>query len=337
MRSLAELADWQQGHAEAALDPDLPIIDAHHHLRRRHDQTYLPCDFLAEFGGHRVSATVGMEYGSGHREEGPHELRPVGETEFVLREVLPDHPGICAGFVGFADLRLGKRVKPILEAHITAGGGRFRGVRQALRWDPAGIGMHGELDPPGLALASDFRLGFAELAPLGLSFDVWAFHHQLLEIVDLARKFPATTLIVNHVGGALGVGPYAERRDETLAQWRTGLGELSRCPNIFMKVGGLGMLYFGFDFHKRTAPPGSEALATAWRPYFNECFDRFGPERCMFESNFPVDKQSCCYATLVNAHKRLAADLTVTERAAYFFGTAARVYRLPTELIGKAG
>lgn len=328
VRSLAALAAWQGGAAEPVLEPDLPIVDSHHHLWCRDNGDYRPGDFAADAGGHAVVATVCIECSAGYRPDGPEELRSVGETEFIAAEAAGAPNGVGAAIVGQADLRLGARVREILEIHIEAGQGRFRGIRQQLRWDPAGIGMFGRPGPRSLALDPAFREGFAALAPLGLSFDAWLFHPQLDELVDLARAFPDTAIILNHVGGPLGVGAHAGRRDEVLALWRRGIVELARCPNVQVKVGGLGMLYYGFDFHERGAPPDSVELAAAWRPYAEECFDRFGVDRCLFESNFPVDKQSCSYNALANAFKRLTRGFSEAERSAFFSRNAARTYRI---------
>jgi predicted TIM-barrel fold metal-dependent hydrolase len=334
VRSLRELAAWQAQESEPVLDPGLPIVDTHHHLWRRDTGDYLPADLMADFGGHAVVATIGIECGAGYREDGPEEMRPVGETEFIVAETagVGTPPGLCAGIVGRVDLRLGDRVQGVLEAHIAAGRGRFRGIRQPLRWDAAGIGMFGRPGPQSLALDAAFRDGFARLAPLGLSFDAWLFHPQLDELVDLARAFPDTAIILNHVGGPLGTGPYAGRRDEVFAEWRRGIAALAQCPNVLVKIGGLGMLYYGFDFHERAIPPGSAELAAAWQPYAEECFTRFGIDRCLFESNFPVDKQSCSYRVLANAFKRLTQGFSAAEKAAFFSRNGARAYRLDTEM-----
>jgi L-fuconolactonase len=330
VRSLRELAEWQAHDLEPVLDPGLPIVDTHHHLWRRDRGDYLPADLTADFGGHSVVATVSIECTAGYHPDGPEEMRPVGETEFIAAEAAAagTGTGLCAGIVGRADLRLGDRGQAVLEAQIEAGQGRFRGIRQPLRWDATGIGMFGQPGPRALALDPAFRDGFARLAPLGLSFDAWAFHPQLEEVADLARAFPDTVVIVNHVGGPLGTGPYAGRRDEVFALWRRGIAALAQCPNVAMKIGGLGMLYYGFGFHERAAPPGSPELAAAWKPYVDECFERFGVGRCLFESNFPVDKQSCSYRTLVNAFKRLTHGFSDGEKAAFFSRNGAQAYRI---------
>jgi predicted TIM-barrel fold metal-dependent hydrolase len=327
-RAMAELDTWLARQSEPVLEPELPIIDPHQHFWRRALGDYLPDALLADAAGQRVIGTVFIECRTAHRQTGPDAMRPVGETDFVVETTAGAPPWLAAGVVGFADLTLGPRVRPVLEAQIAAGRGRFRGIRHPLRWEATGIGMYGRQHPAGLALDLDFRRGFAELAPLGLSFDAWLFHTQLGELLDLARAFPETTIIVNHGGGPLGVGRHAGRRQEIFGLWRERIAALAACPNLVMKVGGFGMLYAGFDFHAATAPPDSAALAVAWRPYVETCLEHFGPGRCMFESNFPVDRQSCNYRALWNAFKRLTAGLPAEERAALFHGTAARVYRL---------
>jgi predicted TIM-barrel fold metal-dependent hydrolase len=173
-----------------------------------------------------------------------------------------------------------------------------------------------------------FREGFAQLSPLGLSFESWQYHPQLPDATDLARAFPGTTIILNHVGGVLGVGPYSGHRQEILAGWRKDINELAKCPNVYCKLGGIGMVSFGFDFHERDVPPSSEDLAAAWRMYVEPCIEAFGVNRCMFESNFPPDKQSCGYTELWNAFKRITASASSSEKTALYSGTAAKVYRL---------
>jgi predicted TIM-barrel fold metal-dependent hydrolase len=331
VRSLAETAGWQAGEREEILDPDLPIVDPHHHIWMKPDDSYLAADLERDFGsGHNIVATVFIECVTAYRPNGPTEMKPVGETEFVVRS-LPERPSgtrFAAGIVGRADLSLGDRVRPVLEAQIEAGQGRFRGIRRPVRWDPEGIGLFGKPFPQSLALDMEFRKGVAQLEPLGLSFDGWLFHHQLGEFADLAAAFPNTPMILNHVGGPLGVGRFAGHRAEVFEDWRKAMAELARLPNVLVKIGGLGMLYYGFDFHMRPEPPHSSELAQAWSPYVLECVELFGPSRCMFESNFPVDKQSCSYRTLWNAFKRITNDFSTDEKTALFSGVAAKAYRL---------
>jgi predicted TIM-barrel fold metal-dependent hydrolase len=270
-----------------------------------------------------------------YRADGPQALRPVGETEFVDGIAATSARGargptrVAAGIIGFADLSLGAAVREVLQAHVDAAPGRFRGIRHAAAWHAdARIRPSHTTPPPGLLLDARFREGFAQLAPLGLSFDAWLYHPQIAELTDLARAFPETTIVLDHYGGPLGIGPYAGRADDVHADWRTRIDELARCPNVVAKLGGLHMPINGFGWHKGAAPPGSAEIAAATQRYVHHTIERFGPQRCMFESNFPVDKASCSYLVLWNAFKRLAVGCSADEKAALFHDTAARVYRL---------
>lgn len=333
IRTLGELTAWQAHPAEAVLEPERPIIDPHHHLREGPSGRYHLPELANDLGGgHNVRATVFVDSQSGYRSEGPLLLRPVGETELVGRWLAeaPEQGRCtpCAGIVGALDLMHGAESREGLLAHLEAGKGRFRGIRDPLAWDASDIN-YGPRRPAADRMSdARFRAGFAELAALGLTFDAWLFHHQIPLLTDLARSFADTTIVLDHIGAPLGVGPYANRRAEVFSSWHAALVELSRCPNVVVKLGGLGMLYFGFDFHLRAVPPSSEELAVAWRPYIDACIDAFGPARCMFESNFPVDKQTCSYTTLWNAFKRIVVDFSSEEKNALFFETANYVYRL---------
>ena len=324
--------DWLDRWHEEILDPELPIVDPHHHLWDRPGPggRYLLDELLADLNsGHRIVATVFLQCRAMHRAAGPEELRPVGETEFVNGIAAMSASGgygptwICAGIVGHADLRLGERVQAVLEAHLRAGGDRFRGIRHSTAWD-ASVSRPANAPQPGLLADPRFRAGFARLAPLGLSFDAWLYHPQLDELTALAQAFPDTQIALDHVGGPLGIGAYAGRRDEVFAQWAASIHELAMCPNVWVKLGGLGMVIAGFDFHLAPATPSSERLAAAWRPYIETCIQAFGPARCMFESNFPVDKVAYSYAAHWNACKRLTQGASPTEKAGLGSGSPAR-------------
>lgn len=328
--------DWLALHQEDIIEPALPIVDAHHHLWDRPGSQYFLPDLLRDLAaGHDIRATVAVECGAMYRQDGLAELRSIGETEFLNGAAAMSASGgygkcrVCAGIVGHADLRLGEGVGQTLEAHIRAGGSRFRGVRHISAWheDPAARGSLAT-PPPYLLSNPSFRKGFAKLAPLDLSFDAWIYHTQLPELVDLAHAFPQTTIVLNHVGGAIGIGPYAGKRDAVFTDWNTSMRALARCPNVFVKLGGLGMRLFGFDFASRVRPPSSQELAKSWRPYIDACIEAFTAERCMFESNFPVDKGTCSYAVLWNAFKHMTAQASAAEKQALFSGTASQVYRL---------
>ena len=323
---------------EPALEPDLPIIDPHHHFwdTPHRGQYFLP-HLLADIGGgHNIVSTVFLECQAMYRKGGAPEMRPVGEVEFVNGIAAMSASGnygpcrVAEGIVGHADLTLGARVRDVLEAQIRVGGGRFRGIRYGVSRDshPA-IGNYVSRNvPPGILKDPSFRAGFAQLAKLGLSFESWQYHPQLPEATELAKAFPDTTIILNHVGGVLGVGPYSGRRQEILGTWRKDIAALANCPNVNVKLGGIGMTSFGFAFHDRDFPPSSRELADAWRQYIEPCIESFGVDRCMFESNFPPDKQSCGYTELWNAFKRLTANASAAEKKALYSGTAARVYKL---------
>jgi predicted TIM-barrel fold metal-dependent hydrolase len=330
--------DWLAKHDEPILEPELAIVDPHHHLWD-HGSRYLFDEYLQDIGtGHNVRASVFIQCDAMYRADGDPDLAPVGETEFVNGVGAMSASGtygsarVCAGIVGYADLQLGERVDAVLEAHLRAAGSRFRGIRSRSVWD-ADRTIKGSAKefPPELLLDAKFRQGYSRLAIYGLSFDSWLFHPQIPELADLAAKFPDTTVILDHVGAPLAIGRYAGKRDEVFAVWRRNLAELAERHNVFVKLGGLAMHLFGFDLDRahRGAPADSEKLAGLWRPYIHTCIELFGPKRCMFESNFPVDKRGATYAVLWNAFKRLAAGASVTEKSALFKDAACRAYHLP--------
>ena len=333
---MATPGDWLAQVKEDILEPERPICDPHHHLWDRNGNRYLLDELLADTGsGHNVVSTVFVECLSMYRADGPEEYRPIGETEFVQGVAAMSASGgygrtrAAAGIVSYADLTLGDAVRPVLEAHIAASPNRFRGIRHAAGWHPSPDIRNSHTNPPEhLYLDEKFRRGFAHLAPLGLSFDAWLYHAQIPELTSLARAFPETTIILDHFGGPLGIGPYAGHLDEVFDEWRPLLDDLATCPNVVAKLGGINMPVNGFGWEKRDRPPTSQELADATGRYYLHTIDRFGPDRCMFESNFPVDKASCSYAVLWNCFKRLAAGFSESEKSAMFHDTATRVYRL---------
>ncbi|HET7340267.1 MAG TPA: amidohydrolase family protein [Methylomirabilota bacterium] len=321
--------------SEEVLEPALPICDPHHHLWDHPGRRYLLDELLGDTGsGHDVRATVFVECLSMYRADGPAPLRPVGETEFVNGIAAMSASGrygptrVAAGIVSFADLSLGEAVGAVLDAHLAASP-RFRGIRHATAWDASEAIRNAHTNPPaGLLGEAGFRRGFAELARRRLTFDAWLYHPQIAELTALARAFPDTTIVLDHFGGPLGIGPYQGRRAEVFAAWRSAVGTLAECPNVVAKLGGLVMPLNGFGFHKRAEPPSSTELAEATRDWYLHTIDAFGVDRCMFESNFPVDKVSASYRVLWNSFKRIAAKFSAAEKAALFHDTAARVYRL---------
>jgi len=326
---------WLDQVREEPIDPEMPICDPHHHLWDHADHQYLLDDLLADTKEHNVVSTVFVECMSEYRKSGAEALQPVGETEFVesVAQQSLDRPGnemlVCAGIVGFANLLLGEEVEPVLAAHQEASPDRFRGIRHACGWDPSPEIRNSHTKPPGgLYLIPRFRDGLRCLAKLGLSFDSWLYFTQIPELAALARAVPDAPIIMDHVAGPLGIGPYAKKKDEVFRQWKKAITEIAECDNVVVKLGGLQMPICGFEWHKRDTPPGSQELAKATAPYYAHCIEAFGVERCMFESNFPVDKQSCSYTVLWNAFKRFAADFTDAEKAMLFHDNAVRAYRI---------
>lgn len=322
--------------AEDVIEPDLAIVDTHHHLWDLPGFRYLLHEFLADAAsGHNLVATVFNECHAMYRAHGPREMQPVGEVEFCAGIAAMSESGIYgatqvnAGIVGFADLALGDRVAPVLEAQIAVGGGRFRGVRHAAAWDAdPTIGNSHTSPGPGLYLKPEFRAGLKRLAALGLSLDAWVFHPQLPDVVSLARACPEANIVMCHMGGPLGYGSYGGKKDEVFAAWKAGMAELATCDNVSVKLGGVMMRLAAYDYGRSEAPIASEGLAGLWQPYVTTCVDLFGPKRCMVESNFPVEKMGIGYAALWNALKRILATLSPDEKKAVFSETAARVYRL---------
>ena len=328
--------EWLSQTSEEILEPDLPIIDPHHHIWDRPNWRYMIDDIAQDLAsGHNIIATVFVQCHSMHRANGPEEMAPVGETEFVNGIAAIGASGLygkqrlCAGIVGHANLALGEAVKPILEAHIQAGGGRFRGIRHITAWDDDDRLINKSYSvKKGLLADPNFRSGFAELEKLNLSFDAWLYHPQIDDLTDLAQNFPGTTIVLDHCGGPLGLGEYAKASTNVFASWRKSIEKIAACANVKIKLGGLGMRINGYDFHEKHLRPTSDELVKAWFPYFDTCIQAFGPDRCMFESNFPVDKGSYSYPIYWNACKKLTNDLNVEDRGYLFSKTAAKVYRV---------
>lgn len=328
--------DWLLTTHEEALKPEIPIVDAHHHLWTRPNNNYFLPDFLRDIDtGHQVVASVFVECNTAYRATGPDDLKVIGETEFAANAAKTAasldsrNPRVAAAIVGCVDLRRGSRVPLILDAQMEAGAGHFKGVRMTSAWHPHNDVRATTSDvPDGMLLQSDFRDGFAHLSQHGLSFDGWLYHTQLDDFIDLARSFPDTTLILNHVGAPVGVGPFAGKRDEVFKRWSERINELARCDNVLVKLSGLGLRIAGFSFHEQPKAPTSSMLADAWRPYIETCIEAFGPDRCMFASNFPVDKGTCSYAVLWNAFKRITSGCSNEEISVLFAGTAKHAYRL---------
>jgi L-fuconolactonase len=326
-------AAWLGLYQEPVLEPTRHIIDPHHHLWEMNGGYLLP-DLLVDLNsGHRIVATVFVQCVYAYRSGGPHEMRPVGETEFVASVATQARERgapqqVCAGIVGHANLRLGDAVAPVLQAHIEAGQGRFRGVRQINAWHADFNANLLGRPPADLFQQAGFRQGLKQLQAAGLSFDAWLYHTQIDQLTELAQAFPDLPMVLNHVGGPLAVGTYIGQGARAHREWRASMQRLAHCNNVCVKLGGLAMVTGGFDFHQRAVPPSSEDLARAWAPYLQDSIELFGAARCMFESNFPVDKAMCSYAVLWNAFKRIASGASALEKACLFHNTANQFYRL---------
>lgn len=331
-------AEWLGRHGEDVIDPARRIVDAHHHLwDRSRSPRYMPDDLLGDVGsGHNVISTVFVESRASWRQGGPEHLRTVGETEFANGMAALAASGdygpirFCAGIVANIDLRLPEALlAEALQAHRTAGGGRLKGVRQvAACHDSPDVRVSGPIPPPGLLASPEFRRGFRMLSEAGLGFDAWVYHPQIPEVASLADHFPESRIVLNHCGGPIGIGPYANQRARAMKEWDASIRDIARRENVFVKLGGLGMRLGGFELYRRARPPGSDELAALWSPYFNTCIEAFGASRCMFESNFPVEKSSCSYGVLWNAFKRVASGATDVEKECLFSLTASSFYRL---------
>lgn len=333
---------WLNQHREEILEPDLPIVDSHHHLWDMPGSRYFFDELLADINtGHNIRSSVFLQCGAMYRADGPEEMRSVGETEFANGIAAMSASGnygssrLCSGIIGWVDLRRGARVEPILEAHIRAAGPRFKGIRRHVTWDLDPVLSHDRFLPgtmpttKGLMADPVFREGFSKFAPLNLVFDALIYFHQLSELIDLARAFPNTTIIADHCGGVVGIGRYAGKHAEIFPLWAKDIVELGRCPNVYMKLGGLGGYGPGLGFDKLKTAPSSEELAKAWEPYIETCISAFGPARCMFESNFPADKISFSYPVVWNAFKRLTSGYSVAEKRSLYSQSAIDAYTLP--------
>ncbi len=331
---------WLAQVQEETLEPDLPIIDPHHHLwhfiRPESEHRYLLEDLLKDTGsGHNIVKTVFVECSAMWRADGPEEMKVVGETEFVNGIAAMSASGtygdtrVAAGIVGTANLNVGARIGEVLDEHLKVGGDRFRGIRYLATHDPSPDIRNGYTDPaPDMLASAGFREGYAELGKRNLSFEGWCFHHQIPQLTDLARAFPDTVMILDHFGGPIGIGPYADKKDEVFEEWKKNIAELATCENVVAKLGGINMTVNGFNWHKKPKPPTSQELMEATRKFYEFTMEQFGLERCLFESNFPVDSVSCSYNVLWNSFKRLTANYSADEKAKLYHDNAARVYRL---------
>ena len=323
---------WLDRRREPVLEPHLPIIDACHHLWEPPRFPYLPADLQVDVGsGQNIVATVYVQAQTRYLAEGPEDLRPLGETEYVVgvaeAAAARGGPRLCAAIVGYADMLLGDRAGEVIDRHLEIAGPRFQGLRHSASRDP-GVKAAPTAAPLGLYGDPAFRRGIACIVERDLVFDAWLYQSQLQDAVDLARAFPDLRIVLDHCGGPLRIGPYADHPKEAFEAWAAAVKAVAACPNVSVKLGGLGFGSLAFDFHKRSEPPSSQDVAEAFRPYIETCIEAFGPHRAMFESDFPADRAGQSYAVLWNAFKRIVAGASSDEKRDLFSAAASRTYRL---------
>ncbi|MEE3014094.1 MAG: amidohydrolase family protein [Chloroflexota bacterium] len=331
-----ELDGWLELTQEDVLDPDLPICDPHHHLWDKPGDRYMIDEISRDVGsGHNIVQTVFVEVDAMYRSSGPEEMRPIGESEWVRGIGAQSDSGlygrtkVATGIVGYANLNLGARVEPVLEAMESVSSGRFRSVRHTCSWDEYEPLRSHRSGWPGMMAETKFREGLSKLIDRGHSFDALVYHPQLSELTELVDAFPNGVFVLNHIGRPLGVGPYQGHRDKVYEVWKKDMAKLAERSNVLVKVGGLGNRVSGFGWDTQPEPPNSQELVEKTSPYYLYTIEVFGPERCMFESNFPVDKNSYSYKTIWNSFKRMTQGFSSTEKTWLFHDTAAKAYRLP--------
>ncbi len=328
---------WLDQVVEEIIEPELAIVDPHHHLWRDRGTDYLVEDLLIDTGsGHNIQKTVFIECGAEYLTDGPDHLKPLGETEFVVEQakLSREYAGtaggaVIAGIVGSADLRLGSAVQDVLTQHIEIAGALFKGIRHALAHAefPDALLIAGRA-PAGLYLDENFRKGLKVLGKMDLTYDSWHYHYQNRDFAELARSAPDTVMVLDHFGTPLGVGPYLKEKDAIFTQWKKDIREIADCKNVVAKLGGLAMPDNGFGWDKNSVPPTSDEFCAMQRDWYLHTIDCFGPERCMMESNFPVDKMSLSYPVLYNGLKKIVADFSRSDKEALFYNTASKIYRL---------
>lgn len=331
------------GRDEPIIDPDIPIIDAHMHLfdrpplGDRPPLRYLLDEYLADArAGHRIVASVYVEIMAFVRKDGPEVLRPLGEIEFANGVGAMAASGAygdcraCAGIVGYADLRLGDQVAELLDRAMQIAPERFRGIRQCTNFstNEAPYRFITNRPPSDVMSSAGFRKGFEHLAKRGLTFDAAMFHHQLQDVVDLADAFPDATIVVNHCGHALAMDLDEQGRADVFKEWHALMLKVASRPNVYCKIGGMGLPMWGFRLDEREDPIGYAELAQIWRPWVETSIEAFGPQRCMMESNYPPDGRSAGFVPLWNALKHIVRAASAADKAAMFHGTASKVYRI---------
>ena len=334
--------EWLDQVTEEIVDQDLEIIDPHHHLWPgtprtdgvSADNRYLLEDLWNDTqSGHNLVKTVFVECGQGYFESGSEAMKPVGETRFVVEVAEEAKQDVSKaqieGIVGHADMMLGESAREVLEAHLEEGKGRFKGIRHGASWDESDEIRNSHSNPiQSIYLDDEFQKGIEQLDALNLTLDAWNYHKQIKELTELAKCFPNLKIVQNHFGGPLGIGPYAGRREEVFSVWQESIAELAERDNVVIKIGGLAMPINGWGWHKRELPANSDEFTESHGRYYLHAIKCFGVERCMFESNFPVDKRSISYPVLWNGFKKIVEDFSTEEKEYLFYKTAAEFYSL---------
>ena len=332
--------EWLNQLIEDPILPNIPIIDPHHHLWDVGFGRYYIEELLEDINssGHNILSTVYIMSSSNtkiYSKDGLEEFKPLTEIEFATSEgkradLIPNNRvKVNASIVGSVDLTYGNKLKPVLEKAVNISEGRLKGIRMLLasHTDPR-ISSGAVKSDLGLMLHPNFIDGAKCIQDANLSLDFWIYHTQLNEMEKIARALPDLTIILNHIGGPIHLGEYEGKQAATHREWRSAMMRLSRIPNINVKLGGLGMAVNGAKFHNSKFPPNSVQLSDVWKPWIYETIDMFGFDRCMFESNFPVDKGSCSYGALWNAFKILAKDMSDDEINKLFSKNAAKIYKI---------
>jgi L-fuconolactonase len=331
--------DWlSKALPEPAVEPDLPIVDAHMHLwHHASGHRYFVEDYAKDVAasGHRIEASIFIDCNAMYRASGPARLKSVGETEFALGQSAIAASGkytdtrVAAGIIACADLSSGELVEETIAAHLAAGNGKLRGIRQRAKWDADPVVAAAvSVARPGLYREIEFQEGVRLLASKDLILEASIYHPQIPDVTALAHAVPEATIVVNHSASPLGYAGYRGREREVHRDWLRDMTDLATCPNVMIKLGGLLMTLAAFDFGAAPRPPTSAELADLWRPYIEPCVSLFGPQRCMASSNFPVDKAGFGYGTVWNMFKRITATYSDTEKKAIYEATAARIYRI---------
>jgi L-fuconolactonase len=332
--------EWLNQLIEDPILPNIPIIDPHHHLWDVGFGRYYIEELLEDINssGHNIVSTVYIMSSSNtkiYSKDGLEEFKPLTEIEFATSEgkradLIPNNRvKVNASIVGSVDLTYGNKLQPVLEKAVNISEGRLKGIRMLLasHTDPR-ISSGAVKSDLGLMLHPNFIDGAKCVQDANLSLDFWIYHTQLNEMEKIARALPDLTIILNHIGGPIHIGEYEGKQAATHREWRSAMMRLSRIPNINVKLGGLGMAVNGAKFHNSKFPPNSVQLSDIWKPWIYETIDMFGFDRCMFESNFPVDKGSCSYGALWNAFKIIAKDMSDDEINKLFSKNAAKIYKI---------